>query len=76
MTSAILDAAAPDDAARKRLYDDLVAGMYRKGKGVSVASGFEIDAVIDPAETRAWLVRGLKAAGRRAHRRQRYVDVW
>ena len=68
--------AAPDEAARKRLYDDLVAGMYRKGKGVSVASGFEIDAVIDPAETRAWLVRGLKAAGRRGRRRQRYVDVW
>ena len=68
--------AAPDAAARKVLYDKLVAGMYAKGKGVSVASTFEIDAVIDPAETRAWLVRGLRAAGRRTQRRQRYVDVW
>ncbi|MEX2482771.1 MAG: carboxyl transferase domain-containing protein [Gammaproteobacteria bacterium] len=68
--------AAADDAARKALYDRLVAGMYAKGKGVSVASTFEIDAVIDPSETRAWLVRGLRAAGRRKDRRQRYVDVW
>ncbi|MEQ8496945.1 MAG: carboxyl transferase domain-containing protein, partial [Gammaproteobacteria bacterium] len=68
--------AAPDDAARKRLYDELVTGMYRKGKGVSVASGFEIDAVIDPIETRQWLVRGLGAAGRRPRGRARFVDVW
>ncbi|MGE0484255.1 MAG: carboxyl transferase domain-containing protein [Gammaproteobacteria bacterium] len=68
--------AAPDEAARKALNDELVAALYAKGKGVSVAGAFEIDAVIDPAETRAWLVRGRQAAGRRRHRRQRYVDVW
>ncbi|MCB1747170.1 MAG: carbamoyl-phosphate synthase large subunit, partial [Gammaproteobacteria bacterium] len=68
--------AAPDEAARKALNDQLVAALYAKGKGVSVAGAFEIDAVIDPAETRSWLVRGVKAAGRRRHRRQRYVDVW
>jgi acetyl-CoA carboxylase carboxyltransferase component len=68
--------AAPDEAARKALNDQLVAALYAKGKGVSVAGAFEIDAVIDPAETRGWLVRGRQAAGRRRHRRQRYVDVW
>ena len=50
--------------------------MYDKGKAVSVASCFEIDAVIDPAETRAWLVRGLQAAGRKPSRGRIYVDVW
>ncbi len=50
--------------------------MYDKGKAVSVASVFEIDAVIDPAETRQWLVRGLRAAGSGKLPRQRYVDVW
>ena len=30
--------------------------------GRSVASNLEIDAVIDPADTRHWLLRGLEAA--------------
>ena len=68
--------AAPDTASRKILYDQLVANMYKKGKGVSVASVFEIDAVIDPAETRAWVLRGLRAAGPARREPRRYVDVW
>ncbi len=63
-------------AERKALFDKLVGGMYEKGKGISVASVFEIDAVIDPAETRAWLVRGLRAAGGSRRGTRRYVDVW
>ncbi|MEM7403759.1 MAG: carboxyl transferase domain-containing protein [Pseudomonadota bacterium] len=68
--------AAPDPEARKVLYDDLLGQMYTKGKGISVAQAFEIDAVIDPAQTRHWLVRGVRAAGKRSSRRRRYVDVW
>ena len=68
--------AAPDTASRKVLYDELVAHMYKKGKGVSVASVFEIDAVIDPADTRAWVLRGLRTAGKERREPRRYVDVW
>ena len=68
--------ATPDAASRKALFDELVAHMYTKGKGVSVASVFEIDAVIDPAESRAWLLRGLRAAGKERREPRRYVDVW
>jgi acetyl/propionyl-CoA carboxylase alpha subunit len=68
--------AAADPQTRQTLYDELVAGMYEKGNAVSVASGFEIDAVIDPAETRAWLVKGLRAAGPRSPKHRRFVDVW
>jgi len=68
--------AAPDDDARKTLYDQLVARMYEKGKAVSVATAFEIDAVIDPAETRTWLVRGRRSAGKRRSPGRRFVDVW
>ena len=68
--------AAPDSASRKALTDELVANMYKKGKGVSVASVFEIDAVIDPADTRAWVLRGLRAAGKARREPRRYVDVW
>jgi acetyl-CoA carboxylase carboxyltransferase component len=36
----------------------------------------EIDAVIDPAETRQWLTRGVRSAGPRTRRAQPIVDVW
>ncbi len=65
-----------DPQARASLYDSLLEGMYRKGKAVSVASGFEIDAVIDPLETRRWLLRGLRSAGPVTTGRKPYVDVW
>ncbi|MCZ6894357.1 MAG: hypothetical protein O7H40_09965 [Gammaproteobacteria bacterium] len=68
--------AAPDEESRRRLSEELVARMYEKGKAVSVASNFEIDAVIDPLETRSWLLRGLRSAGPRRGPRRHYVDVW
>lgn len=68
--------AAVDDKARNTLYEKLVANMYEKGKAVSVASVFEIDAVIDPAETRSWLLRGKRTAGTRRGKPRRYIDVW
>jgi acetyl-CoA carboxylase carboxyltransferase component len=69
-------AAASDENERNALYEQLLARMYEKGKGVSVATAFEIDAVIDPAETRTWLVRGRLAAGPRTSPQRRFVDVW
>jgi acetyl-CoA carboxylase carboxyltransferase component len=69
-------AAAKNETERDALYEQLLAGMYEKGKGVSVATTFEIDAVIDPAETRTWLVRGRRAAGKRTSKRRAIVDVW
>lgn len=68
--------AAPNAHERNSLYEQLLARMYEKGKAVSVATAFEIDAVIDPAETRAWLVRGRRSAGKRTQQRRRFVDVW
>ena len=65
-----------DTNARQALFDKLVSELYSKGKAVSVASVFEIDAVIDPAETRTWLSRGLKTAQRAGKKLRRYVDVW
>ena len=68
--------AAPTTIARDALFRELVDGMYEKGKGISVASVFEIDAVIDPADTRSWLIRGLRAAGTKKRRKKSYIDVW
>ena len=69
-------AAASDEISRERLFNELLAKMYEKGKAVSVAQTFEIDAVIDPAETRQWLLRGRLTTGERRQPPRKYVDVW
>jgi acetyl-CoA carboxylase carboxyltransferase component len=42
---------------------------------MNMATTLEIDAVIDPADTRAWLARGL-AGARVAAGGRRFVDAW
>jgi acetyl-CoA carboxylase carboxyltransferase component len=71
--------AETDPAAKQALFEKLLAGYYAQGKAVSVASVLEIDAVIDPAETRDWILRGLAGAPRAAPlsgRRRPFVDAW
>ena len=68
--------ATPTPEARDALFQELVGRMYEKGKGISVAQTFEIDAVIDPADTRSWLLKGLNAAGPIRRGARQYVDVW
>ena len=53
--------AAPEGPDRQAVYDQLVARQYDNGSAVNMAATLEIDAVIDPADTRAWLLRGLQA---------------
>lgn len=72
-------AAQSDASAQKALFDKLVAKAYEQGKGLNMASYLEIDAVIDPAETRAWLLRGLNAtppAAPRQGKKRPFVDTW
>jgi acetyl-CoA carboxylase carboxyltransferase component len=71
-------AAIEEPAARQQLFDKLVAKAYQNGKGINMASFLEIDAVIDPVETRAWLLRGLNATPRPAPRegKKRSIDTW
>ena len=72
-------AAQTDAVAQKALFDKLVAKAYEQGKGLNMASYLEIDAVIDPAETRAWLLRGLNAtppAAPRQGKKRPFVDTW
>ncbi|ARS50638.1 carbamoyl-phosphate synthase large subunit [Ectopseudomonas mendocina] len=72
-------AAQPDEAARQALFDKLVAKAYDNGKALNMASYLEIDAVIDPADSRAWLLRGLNAAPRpprRDGKKRPFIDTW
>lgn len=48
-----------DPTARKALYEQLLAEQYQKGQAQEVASVLEIDAVIDPADTRETLILAL-----------------
>ncbi len=68
--------AETDPAAREALFQKLVGRMYETGKAISVAQVDEIDAVIDPAETRAWLMRGLKSCPVKKPAGRSFVDVW
>ena len=53
--------------------------MYDVGKGLSVASYFEIDDVIDPADSRRWITTILDAAPPpqpRAGKKRPNIDTW
>ena len=58
-----LDAIA-DPAERQQRYEQLVAAYYERGKALSTAAAFEIDDVIDPADTRPVLIASLARARR------------
>jgi acetyl-CoA carboxylase carboxyltransferase component len=70
-----LEAAAPG-AERDALYNKLVAQQYANGEALHMAQMLEIDAVIDPADTRQWLVRGLASAAPSARAGDRAIDTW
>jgi len=69
--------AVEDPAEREKLYEQMVDKMYEKGKAVSAASYFEFDDVIDPADSRKWIMSALRSAPPQdtVPRRHRPVDT-
>ena len=65
-------------AEREKTYKFYVDIAYAMGKAINMASYMEIDSVIDPAETRNWIMRGLKSAGDYTARDsgQSFIDAW
>jgi acetyl-CoA carboxylase carboxyltransferase component len=72
-----LEACASDEE-RDVLFRDLVDRLYEVGKAVRFAEVFEIDDVIDPADTRRWISTLLDAApeGRSDAPGRPNVDTW
>ncbi|MGH7016648.1 MAG: carboxyl transferase domain-containing protein, partial [Caulobacteraceae bacterium] len=68
--------AVADAKERQALFEKLLGNLYAAGKAINVAAALEIDAVIDPAETRSWILRGLRASSPRHGPRRRFVDAW
>jgi acetyl/propionyl-CoA carboxylase alpha subunit/acetyl-CoA carboxylase carboxyltransferase component len=50
-------AAVADPVERQQLFDKLLAAAYQHGKALRSATTFELDDVIDPADSRAWITR-------------------
>jgi acetyl-CoA carboxylase carboxyltransferase component len=67
--------AIADPAAREQLVQTEVAAATERGKAISMASYLELDGVIDPSETRGWLVRGMDSVFPTTPAR-RFVDTW
>ncbi|TFY98340.1 carboxyl transferase domain-containing protein [Ramlibacter humi] len=67
--------AKPEGAEREALYQQLLARQYGNGQALRMAQTLEIDAVIDPAQTRAWLQRALEATPA-TRGSGRPVDAW
>lgn len=71
--------ALEDPEERNALFDKLVAKSYEKGKAINMASTLELDEVIDPADSRKWIIRGVKSAAPakpRSGKKLRYIDTW
>jgi acetyl-CoA carboxylase carboxyltransferase component len=65
-----------DETERDTLFEKLVGAMVERGKALNAASQLEFDAVIDPEQTRSWILGALAAAGPIGPGSGRFIDTW
>ena len=75
--------AVEDPAEREALFASMVDRAYQHGKAINVASAYEIDDVIDPADSRRRIVEALRlaapaarATGQEAELHRHLVTGW
>ena len=68
--------AEPEGPQRQALYEQLLARQYDNGSAIHMATTLEIDAVIDPTETRTWLLRGLRSGVIEPPRAGAFIDAF
>jgi acetyl-CoA carboxylase carboxyltransferase component len=72
--------AIDDPAERDRAFERMVAQAYEHGKALNAATHFEIDDVIDPADSRRWIASSFGSvpltAGPRVTKKRPYIDTW
>ena len=71
--------AIADPEERQRTFEEMVDRMYEHGKALNAASHFEIDDVIDPADSRRWITSAFAAApvtSARAGKKRPNIDTW
>lgn len=72
-------AAIEDIAERRALFDRLVANAYDRGKAINSGMGFEVEDVLDPADSRRWISAALRSVpppAPRTGRKRPNVDTW
>jgi acetyl-CoA carboxylase carboxyltransferase component len=71
-------AAIEDQQEREKFYELLLAQLRERGKAVNIASYLEIDSVIDPADTRKWIMQGIKSVPTQKYPEagHSFVDPW
>lgn len=71
--------AVEDPVERDALFSGMVERAYQHGKAINVASAFEIDDVIDPADSRRRITDALRAAPgppARTDKKRNCIDTW
>ena len=71
--------AITDDAEREKVFEEMVARAYEHGKALNIATHFEFDDVIDPAESRSWITSALRSApppATRDGKKRSMIDTW
>lgn len=70
--------AIADPVEREEAFQKMVHRMYEHGKALSVATHFEIDDVIDPAESRTWISAILDSVlvSPRSGKKRSNIDTW
>ncbi len=70
--------AIADPVEREEAFQKMVDRMYEHGKALSVATHFEIDDVIDPAESRTWISAILNSVLvlPRSGKKRSNIDTW
>jgi acetyl-CoA carboxylase carboxyltransferase component len=63
-----------DPVQRAEAFDNAVAAAYERGKGLNMAAYFEIDDVIDPADSARWIATLFDY--RTPPKRRAYIDAW
>jgi acetyl-CoA carboxylase carboxyltransferase component/biotin carboxyl carrier protein len=72
-------AAIEDPEERLNRYNEMVAASYERAKAANSASFFGVDDVVDPADTRSWIARGLRSLPPvvpRTGKKRPYIDTW
>jgi acetyl-CoA carboxylase carboxyltransferase component len=71
--------AIKDPDERERAFQEMVDRMYEHGKALNTATYFEIDDVIDPADSRRWIVNAIESSPpppRRDGKKRPNIDTW
>jgi acetyl-CoA carboxylase carboxyltransferase component len=72
--------AIEDEQERERLFEQMVAAAYERGRGLNMAAYGEIDDVIDPADSRRWIATLFDEHSgqwwRREGKKRPFVEAW